>query len=253
MLRLLALCCLCGCDILFQLQTVPDRPAVDASADAPSDATIAGLVAWFPMDDVASTFVSCMPDAIGHHDGTCVGNMPAKVPGAIDGAYKFDGMLNIRIADDADLDTPAFTVAYWQNLVPSPAMKADGYECSVNRVYGTAADDSWQVCAETQGTFWKVGDASSASIDMVQVGEWHHIAITFDGATFTIWLDGTSLGTGAATVASEPTDPIVLGMDLDGDGVGTFMPSATFDGLLDDLRFYNRALSPAEVAELAHR
>lgn len=250
MLRVLALFALCGCDILFQLQTVPP---VDARADAPADATIGGLVAYYPMDDLGSTLSTCMKDPVGHHDGACVGGEPTVVAGAIGNAYKLDGVLNIRIANAAELDTPGFTVAYWRNLVTSPAMKADGYECPVNRVYGTATDDSWQVCAESQGTYWKVGETSSSSGVMVQVGEWHHVAITFDGAAFTIWLDGALLGSGTATVAIEPTDPIVLGMDLDGDGVGNFMPSATFDGLLDDLRLYNRALSPAEVAELAHR
>jgi hypothetical protein len=186
--------------------------------------------------------------------------MPALVAGEFGSAFKFDGMLNIRIADAQDLDSPSFTIAYWQNLASLPASTITGYECPVNRPFDGSSDgssdNSWQVCPSAAGMFYKVGETSNTNTTaMVGVGEWHHIAITFEAVAgaFTIWLDGVSIGSGTATVQIDPADPIVLGMDLDNNGTGTLVPSAPFDGALDDLRFYNRALSAGEVLALATR
>ena len=80
-------------------------------------------------------------------------------------------------------------------------------------------------------------------------GDWHHVAIVWDGSRRYIYADGTE-------VAADPAD---LGESLescDGRlylGAHKGLSSSYFwTGMLDDTRIYNRALSPAEINALAN-
>ncbi len=73
-------------------------------------------------------------------------------------------------------------------------------------------------------------------------GTWYHVVGVKNGATFTLYVNGTSVASG--TVSNPKTAgnaPIILGDDL-----YTAAPVS-----LDDLRIYNRALSAEEVGLLA--
>lgn len=85
-------------------------------------------------------------------------------------------------------------------------------------------------------------------------GQWHHVAMTIDADshTFTLYTDGVEVHrfTDGRLVNSD--DLISIGQDSDdsdyGFGTGT---SDFFDGSMDDVRLYSRALSPIEIARLA--
>ena len=75
-------------------------------------------------------------------------------------------------------------------------------------------------------------------------GIWHHIVLTFRNKTFLLYVDGTlacQRTTKAEKVASKPDVPFWIGRVFNGQGA--------FDGLLDEVRFYNRAISAGEVLE----
>ncbi len=82
-------------------------------------------------------------------------------------------------------------------------------------------------------------------------GVWHHIAYTYDGAEVKVYVDGvldftrpeTKINTGVAGDRQ-----ITIGSEGASDGSLTFRP---FSGAMDDFKLYNRALSAAEIAELA--
>jgi hypothetical protein len=76
-------------------------------------------------------------------------------------------------------------------------------------------------------------------------GGWHHAAGVNDAGGFTFYLDGIARCTEAPGGA-----PIYQSNDLwVGRNAGT-SDTLDYDGLLDDLRLYDRALSPAEVTAL---
>lgn len=79
------------------------------------------------------------------------------------------------------------------------------------------------------------------------INTWHHYAGTFDGSTWTIYLDGISQGSATDSQVPVSTNKKVYigALDLNGT-VDRFQR-----GLIDDLRIYNRALGADEVAELA--
>ena len=80
-------------------------------------------------------------------------------------------------------------------------------------------------------------------------GAWHHVAATYDSATSTkrLYFDGVELGSGK-----------VLGGDLNspsgnfGIGARIVTPGDYFNGLIDDVRIYDEALSEAAIAALSN-
>lgn len=82
------------------------------------------------------------------------------------------------------------------------------------------------------------------SANQVSQGSWHHISATWDGATMKIYIDGKedpySLALTDAIDTSQGT--LTIGALQGG--------SALFDGKIDDIRIYKRALSQNEVTAL---
>ncbi len=91
-------------------------------------------------------------------------------------------------------------------------------------------------------------------------GNWHHIAITVDSSGNALYLDGIRLtdisyinNNGSAS-STEFLSSVTAPTDLQ-IGAGAYQSSIVWDfaGGLDDARVYDRALSAADIAELANR
>jgi len=76
--------------------------------------------------------------------------------------------------------------------------------------------------------------------DVLKEGQWHHVAGTWDGATQRLYLDGVEIATRAPTGTLSAGTMIRLSSP-DGEPL---------NGMLDDARIYNRALSPREIMAL---
>ena len=77
------------------------------------------------------------------------------------------------------------------------------------------------------------------------VGEWSHLAATFDNQTMRLYVNGREVGTLPRAGFIAPGRDLVVGAyspDLD---------RARFRGWLDEVRLYRRVLSAAELAGLA--
>ena len=74
--------------------------------------------------------------------------------------------------------------------------------------------------------------------------EWHHIAGVFDGRRLCIYVDGVLARERSVSGAIATTDnPLHIGTRIDNE-------SKFFDGRIDDVRIYGRALSREEIAKL---
>ena len=74
-------------------------------------------------------------------------------------------------------------------------------------------------------------------------GTWMHIAATYDGAMIRLYINGIEEGSKAASITIATNDlPLSIGAQSDG--------SRFFQGALDQVRVYNRALSAEEIAGL---
>jgi hypothetical protein len=78
-------------------------------------------------------------------------------------------------------------------------------------------------------------------------GEWIHIAATYDGTSMRIYKDGVETARRAKSgqIDANPAVPVALGNQPPGAG------GRPFDGCIDDVRIYDRALADMEVRELA--
>ena len=85
-----------------------------------------------------------------------------------------------------------------------------------------------------QGSYPYSGDA------FLPVGEWSHVAATFDGSTMVFYVDGAETGRGDFSFGSDTEAHVVFGACYRYGSNG-------FNGALDDVRIYNYALSADEV------
>jgi N-acetylneuraminic acid mutarotase len=77
-------------------------------------------------------------------------------------------------------------------------------------------------------------------------GAWRHVALTYDGTTLALFLDGAQVASSEASgVVCASTAPLVLGGFAEG--------NANFHGAIDEVRLYDRALPPGEVLSHAQR
>jgi hypothetical protein len=85
----------------------------------------------------------------------------------------------------------------------------------------------------------------AVSFDRALTAGWHHIVAVRAAETLDVYVDGrlaaSSSGEGLSTVAPEGIGPLRLGGG----------PQANLDGELAEVRLYDRALGPSEIALLA--
>ncbi len=191
------------------------------------------LVGHWSFDEGTSTIAHDL-SGNGRH-GTFSG-APEWVGGKKGKALDFDGVDDYVITTANRGSYSAITVSAWFRFEGSVS---DSYRAIIS---GQSAD--FFIGKNTGNSNIGIQDGSYNSAMAVGTnawdGAWHHIAYTFSGGTGTVYLDGVSVGSGAF---SGGTGAIWIGQENEGAGYD-------FNGKIDDVRFYSRALSPAEIAAL---
>lgn len=179
----------------------------------------------------------------GHHDAVCAPSCPTPAVGRVGaGAASFDGSQCLQIADAPELRSPTFTFTLWFRPTGSGVQSAFGRPFNGATV-GTNTFEAFLDNAD----LWKVAVNTMAVNTPTSVGVWHHLAGVFDGNVIALYFDGAPQGTprtvGPAMFA---TDDLNIGCDVNS---GTRSNHVT--GLIDEVRLYDRTLTPAEVGMLA--
>lgn len=84
----------------------------------------------------------------------------------------------------------------------------------------------------------------------ISSGTWYHIVGTWDGTTINLYVNGTSDATGVSfsgTLRSGGANNTYIGADQNG---GAGAPANFFDGAIDEVGIWNRALTGAEITQL---
>jgi hypothetical protein len=223
--------------------------AVDAAGDtggADSGGSDSGveidptLVAHWKLDD-APADGALDSSGRGHH-AACT-SCPMLVPGKLGMGYRFDRTLRhiLKVPDHPDFRGP-YTIAAW--IRPSATTEQIAL---LSKPYGNNTGNSWQLeVLDTDRVSLSGGDPHTlASPAAVSPDAWHHVAGTWDGTTKRLFIGGAQVAAQAATVAYDGHDVYLGGDQNSGNEV------LHWDGVLDDLRVYSRALSAAEIAALA--
>ncbi len=203
----------------------------------PSD----GLVGWW-------SFQGNADDVSGNgHDGVAYGatliqdrfNNP-------DSAYDFNGDDYIEVPDSEDftLGSSPFTICAWVKL---RSYGADGGYYLMGHSDGPGDTKKWIFWLSNSGIKFIATNPGSDWIDVgsttFDLDVWYHVAIRRDSSELTAFADGEVIGTASiGTAIPDPSAPFRIGTaEFD-------RPNRPFDGQIDDVLWYSRALSQDEIA-----
>ncbi|QNK59155.1 LamG-like jellyroll fold domain-containing protein [Paenibacillus sp. PAMC21692] len=208
-----------------------------------------GLMAHWTLDEASGSIVA---DAMQSYPGTNNG-ATLQVPGKVGTAYDFEESEGdyVNFGDGLQLSAGnTATVAAW---IKPESFRSGSGSSSRNGILGDSTAD-FSFMLQDQGRLVFQWDSGSAAYQTLQAdaghslstGEWAHVAVTRDGASMRLYINGelvkqASNGWAANFVAY---GDMILGRQLN-------LAARGFDGLIDDVRVYNRPLSDNEIALLA--
>ena len=99
--------------------------------------------------------------------------------------------------------------------------------------------------------YWYVGSGGNKCSAPIHVGYWQHVVGTFDGAKLKLYVDGKEIMSQKSQFKRIPSRPyVVMGCMTDDPGKqGASKSLPHFDGMLDQVRVYRRALTSLEVVK----
>ncbi|MCI0528130.1 MAG: hypothetical protein L0Y56_11895, partial [Nitrospira sp.] len=189
-----------------------------------------GLASWWPGDGTHYDF-------IGTNHGILYG--ATFETGKVGEAFSFDGEDDyVDLGDWFDLQT--FTIDMWVKAGASQALNAG---ILVNNLYTT--DISWTILYANYGTEFRWNAQPCCAIFFnLTPDTWQHLAITVDAADHVnhVYLDG----------AEVPDSPVTAEGDITYDEtrflrMGYWGITGHFNGKIDELEIYDRALSLSEI------
>ena len=239
-----------------QLYDIAPRPLGDGIVDIQDLIILAehlfeepGLIAHWKLDETEGSIAH---DSISNNDGTLNGN-PAWQPtgGMIGGALAFDGIDDYVDCGNASIFeiTEQITLAAW--------IKVNAFDKGWQAIV-TKGDCAWRI--QRAGHFNRIefacdvvsragqshlrnvlGDVS------VDDGRWHHVAGVFDGEMLYLYVDGV-LDNSRDAPGEICNNQFNVYIGENSEIVGHY-----WNGLIDDVRIYDQALSAEEIAAMAQQ
>ena len=190
------------------------------------------LVAYWALDEMEGIVAH---DSSGDNDANIIGD-PVWQPtgGIVDGALEFDGIDDCVISNPVlnPADTPFSAFAWIKGGAPGQVVLAQ-------------TDGANWLCTDTlEGNLMTElkGSGRGAAIMLSQTnitdGKWHRIGFVWDGSNRILYVDSIAVAQDMQySLKSSPNGLYI--------GTGKNMEADTFfSGLIDDVRIYNRAVSP---------
>lgn len=202
-----------------------------------------GLVgAWLFDDGKGETVTDSSDNGL---DGKIAKGKPKWVDGKFGGAMEFGGQDMVTVDDDDALDLSEFTIAAWVNIPKVSGawqiIASKEHRNPTGRNYGLFGHINSGVVhySFTTNAGWKSFDAKTVVTD----GDWQHVAGTYDGSDFKLYLNG---GVDAQVSPGTKPDNHDNFLFIGGCDIGNYWMTGT----IDEVVLYNRALSEQELNEL---
>jgi hypothetical protein len=189
-----------------------------------------GLVAHYSFDEGAGNILY---DSSGNRNHGTLVNSPTWVQGIKGGALSFNGS-NQYVTIPSISITNNITVSCW---FVSFNNNQFGFLVSKSPV-----NSNWELFFEGGALKWR-GASYPPEIYIIPpiVNKWHHAVITQIGTIAQIYIDGILVISATIPIIANGNGPILI---------GTYGEAYYFNGLIDEVRIYNRALSAQEVQNL---
>lgn len=216
------------CALVFALACSPNARAQTSCAQPPK-----GQMQWFPGDGNPNDFVE---NAAG-----TLRNGTAFAPGMVGQAFSFDGQDDYMELPMFILPTSvgAFTIEAW--IKPA--------NVSTGRIVDHAAPGGADgFLLELSGGHLRAAFGANVANGSapIQTGAYTHVAAVYDGSNIRLYvngaLDGTTPATTPGAISRNSQNPFI--------GAGR-SPATAFDGQIDEIEFYLRALTSADIQAVA--
>lgn len=230
-----------GLILLFSL-IATSHAGAQTCAQPPS-----GLVSWWPGDGNTD-------DIQNGNDGT-LQNGAKFADGMVGPAFSLDGVDDfIEIPDTSSLKPSRVSVDAWVKFsaLDTPNASGPGLQYIVFKKNTRMANFEGYTLLKfrSEGAdrfFFEVSSAQGVTVaavsdTAVQTGKFYHVAGTYDGSDVKLYVDGVLEDEQPATFPLDyDTRPVFIGTS------GEFFFDGKLQGLVDEVEFYNRALSADEV------
>lgn len=207
-----------------------------------------GLIGYWPLNGNTSDY-----SGNGNH-GTANGvTLATDRFGNANMAYDFNGTSNyVEVLDNAMLRPNNITISVWINSFSTTTIKQIIYKGNYTDAYNeqysvnlTVGSNNYPACGIKQnsgcnpGSGWVVCYNSTSTIPNFT---WQHITMTYDGSFMNLYLNCNLMCSIIAngTIDNCPGSNLQFGRSWTGNPY-------FFDGLMDDIRIYNRALDTTEI------
>lgn len=220
----------------------------------PKKSLTSGLVGWYTFDgkDITNGRIN---DVSGNGNNGVVSNISTSTfytSGKIGQAVNFDGSDDYIKPGVFSGGQSVLTVSFW---IKSRVSTNPGTPVSKGR-FAAATTGSWDFQRSGAG-LWSMNVANASAAAVTANGpsghnntNWQFVTGVYDGSTITLYVNavaGTPVAqTGAVQTAA--SYPVCIGA-VNGDSSGQ-CDQSRFNGIIDDIRIYNRALTASEVLQL---
>lgn len=203
-----------------------------------------GLIGHWRLDETSGT--TAFDSSGSGYDLTMYGGLTGSdsQSGRIVKAIAFDGVDDYMRAGGMDIDLgSSFTVSFWLKRSTNNGQN-NRHIVDFRNVSGTSA----VVAFRAGNSDIQVRDTSGSPFSFIPMtypvnGVWHYYALTYDGTTLRAYFDGAEYSSEIESLVLDNIDRI--------DFSNCCSSLNYFEGSLDDVRIYNRALSADEIKYLA--
>jgi len=217
-----------------------------SGAPPPATPPVASPVGHWKLDDGSGSIVA---DASGNgHAGTLV-NGPVWTSGWFGGGLSLDGTNDyVQIKNPGPLSPQKLTLSLW--VKPSGFANENWNSTLANAGLHEGSDGYYGLAIDTAGkpvAMLNIGDGKGNAFylkgPVLTVGQWSHLAMTYDNATLRLYVDGVAAGQVPINrMRTTSSAPLMLGRRGD---AGYY-----FKGVLDDVQLYSQALSAVDIGGL---
>lgn len=230
------------------------RVARRATPIAITDPNHPDLVLFYTCDsvDISGGTHTDLSSAANH--GTITGAVVQASGGVVGDALSFDGSNDqIAVPADASLQLSTWSISAWFNSDTTPngsALVAEEYTGPGDEInfavgfcdgtVGSAGGGRPFVGGYTGAAWHGVAHGSALSNSA-----WHHVVGVYDGSDLYLYVNGVESGTVSHAGDFTDVEQVYIGRRWDTGGAASF-----FDGSMDLVRIFNRALTADEVGQL---
>jgi fibronectin type 3 domain-containing protein len=218
------------------------KSAQAAATPSSSGDVTSGLVANWRFDDGSGTSAA---DSSGHANTATLVNGPTWIaPGRIGPSALTFLATNLQyatVANASSLDiTGPMTMSAWINVI----------DWGGNRriLQKGNSDNQYRFLAENNVFKFDLHNVNTLTMPLPASNTWVHVVGTWDGSTMTLYTNGqVAASMSASGTIATTSDPLTIGTKNGSSAHGDY-----FNGTIDEVRLYNRALTLPEINTIMH-